>query len=99
MLDVQVGDDSAIGELLNDQGGTVCVNVLTDFEERDEMLDVHVVVNVTNGANGTINSEDVAFSDLGKKRKPLGVLLKKRRSRQRAKGRKMRTDRSFILAE
>ena len=77
MLDVQVGDDSAIGELLNDQGGTVCVNVLTDFEERDEMLDVHVVVNVTNGANGTINSEDATFSDLGKGQKPLGVLPKK----------------------
>ena len=55
----------------------MCINVLTDFEERDEMLDVHVVVNVTNGANGTINPEDVTFSDLGEKQKPLGALLKK----------------------
>lgn len=55
----------------------MCINVLTDFEERDEMLDVHVVINVTNGANGTINSEDATFSDLGKEQKPLGVLPKK----------------------
>ena len=95
-LDVQVSAVRAVGELLDDHDGTACVDILADFEGRDETLDVQVGADVTNGTNCAIHSEDVAFSDLGKKRKPLGVLLKKRRSRQRAKGRKTRTDRSFI---
>ena len=77
----------------------MCVDVLADFEERDETLDVHVGADWTDGADGALHPEDVAFSDLGKRRKTLGDLLENRRSRQRAKGRKMRTDRSFILAE
>ena len=77
MVDVKVGVDQAVGGILDNQDGTVHVNVLADFKEEDESLDSHVVADVTNGANGAIHSEDVAFSDVGKERKPWGVLPNK----------------------
>ena len=42
ILDVHECSDGTVGELLDDHDGHVCVDVLADFEERDETLDVHV---------------------------------------------------------